>query len=154
VSAPASDVLAQDLGPGLDIGRGVRNVQCRLRHGPVRGQQRAGTHGWADSVHPFARTLRGGLRHRRSNDFGVVLNNSDIAVATVQLTSIPGLSRGGATRPQIEGLRVAKAESGQGVGTEFVEWAHNYRRAHGAELAQVTTDEAPERARAFYCQLG
>jgi GNAT superfamily N-acetyltransferase len=72
----------------------------------------------------------------------------------VQLTIIPGLSRGGATRLQIEGLRVAKAERAQGLGTALVEWAHNYGRVHGAQLAQVTTDEARERARAFYSRLG
>lgn len=90
----------------------------------------------------------------RSNYLGVVLNDSDVVVATIQLTVIPGLSRSGATRLQIEGLRVAKAERAQGLGTALVEWAHNYGRAHGAQLAQVTTDEVRERARAFYSQLG
>ncbi|WP_373198351.1 GNAT family N-acetyltransferase [Mycobacterium marinum] len=94
------------------------------------------------------------LVRNRSNYLGVVLNGSDMVVATVQLTIIPGLSRGGATRLQIEGLRVAKAERAQGLGTALVEWAHNYGRAHGAQLAQVTTDEARERARAFYRRLG
>ncbi|MEZ0053973.1 GNAT superfamily N-acetyltransferase [Mycobacterium sp. MAA66] len=90
----------------------------------------------------------------QSNYLGVVLNASDVVVATVQLTIIPGLSRNGATRLQIEGLRVAATERGQGLGTALVEWAHNYGRTHGAQLAQVTTDEARERAREFYCQLG
>lgn len=90
----------------------------------------------------------------RSNYLGVVLDGSDVVVATVQLTVIPGLSRGGATRLQIEGLRVAKSERAQGLGTALVEWAHDYGRAHGAQLAQVTTDEARERARTFYSRLG
>jgi GNAT superfamily N-acetyltransferase len=90
----------------------------------------------------------------RSNYLGVVLNGSDSVVATVQLTIIPGLSRGGATRLQIEGLRVAKAERAQGLGTALVEWAHDYGRAHGAQLSQVTTDGARERAQAFYGRLG
>ena len=90
----------------------------------------------------------------QSNYLGVVLNDSDVVVATIQLTVIPGLSRNGSTRLQIEGLRVAKAERGQGLGTALVEWAHNYGRAHWAQLAQVTTDEVRERARAFYRQLG
>ena len=90
----------------------------------------------------------------RSNYLGVVLNDSDVVVATVQLTVIPGLSRGGATRLQIEGLRVAKSERAQGLGTALVEWAHDYGRTHGAQLAQVTTDGARERARAFYGRLG
>ena len=90
----------------------------------------------------------------QSNYLGVVLDDSDAVVATVQLTVIPGLSRSGATRLQIEGLRVAKTERAQGLGTALVEWAHNYGRTHGAQLAQVTTDEVRERARAFYGQLG
>lgn len=90
----------------------------------------------------------------RSNYLGVVLNPSDMVVATVQLTIIPGLSRGGVTRLQIEGLRIAKAERSQGLGTALVEWAHDYGRAHGAQLAQVTTDGTRERARSFYCRLG
>lgn len=94
------------------------------------------------------------LVRNRSNYLGVVLNGSDMVVATVQLTIIPGLSRGGATRLQIEGLRVAKPEREQGLGTALVEWAHDYGQAHGAQLAQVTTDGARERARAFYCRLG
>jgi GNAT superfamily N-acetyltransferase len=80
----------------------------------------------------------------RYNYLGVVVDGSDVVVATVQLTIIPGLSRGGATRLQIEGLRVAKAERAQGLGTALVEWAHDYGRAHGARLSQVTTDEARE----------
>lgn len=90
----------------------------------------------------------------QSTYLGVVLNASDVVVATVQLTIIPGLSRNGATRLHIEGLRVAAAERGQGLGTALVEWAHNYGRTHGAQLAQVTTDEARERARKFYSRLG
>ena len=89
----------------------------------------------------------------RSNYLGVV-RDGDRIVATMQLTVIPGLSRGGSTRLQIEGLRVATKERSQGLGTAMLEWAHNFGRARGAHLAQVTTDEARERARAFYSRLG
>ncbi|MGX9672592.1 GNAT family N-acetyltransferase [Mycobacterium sp. HM-7] len=89
-----------------------------------------------------------------SNYLGVVRNCSDVIVATVQLTVIPGLSRGGSTRLQIEGLRVTAAERRQGLGTALVQWSHEYGRAHGARLAQVATDEAREQARAFYDGLG
>lgn len=89
-----------------------------------------------------------------ANYLGVVRNCSDVIVATVQLTVIPGLSRGGSTRLQIEGLRVTAAERRKGLGTALVQWSHEYGRAHGARLAQVTTDEAREQARAFYDRLG
>ena len=90
----------------------------------------------------------------RSNFLGVVRDDAGRIVATVQLTVIPGLSRGGSTRLQIEGLRVAPAERSQGLGTAMLEWAHDFGRSRGATLAQVTTDEARDRARAFYTGLG
>ncbi|OFI39950.1 peptide synthetase [Arthrobacter sp. SW1] len=89
-----------------------------------------------------------------SNFLGVVRNGADRIVATMQLTVIPGLSRGGSSRLQIEGLRVAASERSHGLGTAMLEWAHDFGRARGARLAQVTTDEARNRARAFYSRLG
>lgn len=90
----------------------------------------------------------------KSNYLGVVRNGADRIVATMQLTIIPGLSRGGSSRLQIEGLRVAATERSRGLGTAMLEWAHDFGRARGAQLAQVTTDETRERARAFYTRLG
>jgi GNAT superfamily N-acetyltransferase len=77
-----------------------------------------------------------------------------LVVATMQLTIIPGLSRRGSTRLQIEGLRVTPALRGKGLGTAMLEWAHEHGRARGAQLAQVTTDAARTRARDFYAKLG
>lgn len=89
-----------------------------------------------------------------SHYLGVVRDGADRIVATMQLTVIPGLSRGGSTRLQIEGLRVAPGERSQGLGAAMLEWAHDFGRARGARLAQVTTDEARDRTRAFYARLG
>lgn len=90
----------------------------------------------------------------RSQHLTVVRDDTDRIIGTMQLSVIPGLSRGGATRLQIEGLRVAATERSRGIGTAMLEWAHEYGRARGATLAQVTTDEARSRARAFYERLG
>ncbi|WP_028659910.1 GNAT family N-acetyltransferase [Nocardioides insulae] len=84
----------------------------------------------------------------------VVRDQADRIVGTMQLTIIPGLSRGGTTRLQIEGVRVATGERGRGLGTAMIEWAHDHGRARGATLAQLTTDNARERAHAFYARLG
>lgn len=89
-----------------------------------------------------------------SNYLGVVRDSADRIVATMQLTVIPGLSRGGSTRLQIEGLRVATAERSRGLGAAMLEWAHEFGRARGATLSQITTDEARDRTRAFYTRLG
>jgi GNAT superfamily N-acetyltransferase len=89
-----------------------------------------------------------------SQYLAVVRDESDRVVATMQLTIIPGLLRGGTTRLQIEGLRVAKADRSQGLGAAMLAWAHEHGRVRGASLAQVATDEARERARMFYERVG
>jgi GNAT superfamily N-acetyltransferase len=89
-----------------------------------------------------------------SQYLAVVRDEADVVVATMQLTIIPGLLRAGTTRLQIEGLRVAAAERSHGLGAAMLQWAHAHGRARGASLSQVATDEARERARTFYEQLG
>lgn len=75
-------------------------------------------------------------------------------VATMQLTLLPCLSRGGATRLQIEAVRVAAPSRGTGLGTALFDWAHRWGREQGAVLAQLTTDAARADARRFYERLG
>jgi GNAT superfamily N-acetyltransferase len=90
----------------------------------------------------------------RANYLAVVRSPGGSIVGSMQLTVIPGLSRGGATRLQIEALRVAPEERGHGLGSAMLGWAHDHGRAHGAGLAQVDTDEARLRARDFYARNG
>lgn len=99
-------------------------------------------------------TAFGAIARDGSHYLGVVRDDSDRIVGTMQLTVIPGLSRGGSTRLQIEGLRVARAERSQGLGAAMLQWAHEFGRARGARLAQVATDETRDRSRAFYTRLG
>lgn len=94
------------------------------------------------------------LTRDRSHHLAVVRSDADRIVGTMQLTIIPGLARGGATRLQIEGLRVAGPQRSRGLGAAMLDWAHDHGRARGATLAQVTTDEVRTRARAFYARLG
>ena len=75
-------------------------------------------------------------------------------VATLQLTLLEGLSRGGATRLQIEGVRVTGEISGRGLGTALLHWAHDYGRAHGASMVQLTSDKSRTAAHRFYRALG
>jgi ribosomal protein S18 acetylase RimI-like enzyme len=89
-----------------------------------------------------------------SQYLAVVRDESQRVVGTMQLTIIPGLLRAGTTRLQVEGLRVAAAARSHGLGSAMLAWAHEHGRARGASLAQVTTDEGRERARAFYERLG
>jgi GNAT superfamily N-acetyltransferase len=75
-------------------------------------------------------------------------------VGTLQLTIIPGLSRRGATRSIIEGVRVHADERGSGLGTRFIEWAIEESRRAGCQLVQLTSDKSRTDAHRFYERLG
>ncbi|RKW71543.1 GNAT family N-acetyltransferase [Galactobacter caseinivorans] len=94
------------------------------------------------------------VAREHSNYLGVVRDSDDRIVATMQLTIIPGLSQGGSSRLQIDGLRVAAPDRSQGLGSAMLEWAHDFGRARGAQMVQVSADNARERARDFYTRLG
>ena len=81
-------------------------------------------------------------------------DSSGEIIGTMQLTVLPGLSRSGTTRLQIEGVRITPELRGRGLGTAMLEWAHEHGRARGAGLAQLTTDVSRDGARAFYEKLG
>ena len=75
-------------------------------------------------------------------------------VGTLQLTIVPGLSRRGATRSIIEGVRVHADERGSGLGTRFIEWAIEESRKENCQLVQLTSDVTRTDAHRFYEQLG
>ena len=84
----------------------------------------------------------------------VVAERDGSVVGTLQLSVIPGLSRRGATRSIIEGVRIARDERGSGLGTELVTWAVAESRRLGATLVQLTSDVSRTDARRFYERLG
>lgn len=75
-------------------------------------------------------------------------------VGTLQLTIIPGLSRRGATRSIIEGVRIHADERGSGLGTQLIEWAIDESRDQGCQLVQLTSDRTRTDAHRFYERLG
>ncbi|MFF5648877.1 GNAT family N-acetyltransferase [Streptomyces collinus] len=75
-------------------------------------------------------------------------------VGTLQLTVIPGLSRRGATRSIIEGVRIHADERGSGLGTQLIEWAIDASREQGCQLVQLTSDRTRTDAHRFYERLG
>jgi GNAT superfamily N-acetyltransferase len=75
-------------------------------------------------------------------------------VGTLQLTIIPGLSRRGATRSIIEGVRVHADERGSGLGSQLIEWAIDESRKAGCRLVQLTSDMSRTDAHRFYERLG
>ncbi|MDH6545003.1 GNAT family N-acetyltransferase [Streptomyces sp. SPB4] len=75
-------------------------------------------------------------------------------VGTLQLTFVPGLSRKGATRSIVEGVRVHADERGSGLGTRFIEWAVERSRQENCQLVQLTSDVTRTDAHRFYERLG
>jgi GNAT superfamily N-acetyltransferase len=84
----------------------------------------------------------------------VVAERGGVVVGTLQLSVVPGLSRRGATRSIIEGVRVERSERGSGLGTELVTWAVEESRRLGCTIVQLTSDASRTDARRFYERLG
>ncbi|MGW7297127.1 N-acetyltransferase family protein [Streptomyces sp. NPDC054829] len=83
-----------------------------------------------------------------------VAERSGRIVSTLQLTIVPGLSRRGATRSIIEGVRIHADERGSGLGTQLIEWAIEESRRQGCSLVQLTSDASRTDAHRFYERLG
>jgi ribosomal protein S18 acetylase RimI-like enzyme len=75
-------------------------------------------------------------------------------VGCLQISFIPGLSRLGMWRGQIEAVRVAGAQRGSGVGRAMLLWAIEQCRARGCGLVQLTSDKRRADAHRFYARLG
>jgi GNAT superfamily N-acetyltransferase len=83
-----------------------------------------------------------------------VAERDGAVVGTLQLTISPGLSRRGAARAQVEGVRVRADERGSGLGTQLIEWAVEEARRQGCALIQLTSDASRSGAHRFYERLG
>ena len=83
-----------------------------------------------------------------------VRNDAGDVVGTMQLTVIPGLSRGGTRRLQIESVRVSSTLRGQGLGERMFAWAETVALDSGCSLLQLTTDTSRPDAHRFYKRLG
>lgn len=88
------------------------------------------------------------------NQLLAVAVDGEEVVGTLQLTFIPGLSRGGAWRGQIEAVRVESGRRGEGLGHRMFEWAIAECRDRGCGLVQLTTDKSRPDAHRFYEGLG
>jgi ribosomal protein S18 acetylase RimI-like enzyme len=91
---------------------------------------------------------------RDPNQLLAVVERGHEVIGCLQLTFIPGLSRLGMWRGQIESVRIAAAERGSGVGRTLFEWAITECRSRKCELVQLTTDKRRTDAHRFYEALG
>lgn len=84
----------------------------------------------------------------------LVLADETEIIGTMQLSFLPGLSLGGATRAQIEAVRVRDDHRGQGLGEQMFDWAVAEARRRGCSLMQLTTNKSRGDAHRFYERLG
>lgn len=88
------------------------------------------------------------------NQLLIVADRNGEVVGTFQLTFIPGLSRRGSWRAQIEAVRVSATARGTGLGTTLMKWAIEESRRRGCALVQLTSDKTRLDAHRFYTTLG
>jgi ribosomal protein S18 acetylase RimI-like enzyme len=89
-----------------------------------------------------------------ANQLMAVAKLSGEVIGYMQISFIPGLSRRGAWRGQLESVRIASHLRGRGIGEQFFRWAIEQCRARNCRLVQLTTDKQRGDALRFYERLG
>lgn len=92
--------------------------------------------------------------HAQQGNSVIVAVMEDQVVGVLQLTLIPGLSRGGMLRAQIESVRVSSQHRRHNIGKALFEHAINRARDAGCGLVQLTSDKQRTDAIRFYESLG
>jgi GNAT superfamily N-acetyltransferase len=88
------------------------------------------------------------------NQLLAVAERGGRVVGVLQFSFIPGLTRRGMCRGQIEGVRIVENERGGGIGRAMLEWAIAECGERGCGLVQLTSDERRPDAHRFYEALG
>jgi ribosomal protein S18 acetylase RimI-like enzyme len=88
------------------------------------------------------------------NQLLAVIEDEAGLAGCLQISFIPGLSRLGMWRGQIESVRIASRLRGAGLGRRMIEWAIEQCRARNCQLVQLTSDKSRTDALRFYESLG
>ena len=88
------------------------------------------------------------------HQFLAVVEKGGRIIGCLQISFIPGLSRLGMWRGQIESVRICKSERGHGYGEAFFQWAIAQCKERGCGLVQLTSDKQRKDAYRFYERLG
>jgi GNAT superfamily N-acetyltransferase len=83
-----------------------------------------------------------------------VIEDEGAVIGCAQLILIPGLSRRGMLRAQIEAVRIASSRRNAGLGRRLVAHLVDEARARGCGLVQLTSDRSRREAHSFYASLG
>jgi ribosomal protein S18 acetylase RimI-like enzyme len=89
-----------------------------------------------------------------SNQLLAVAEHDGTVVGCLQISFVPGLSKIGMWRGQIESVRIAASHRGGGLGRKMIEWAIAECRRRGCGIVQLTTDKSRLDAQRFYTSLG
>ena len=88
------------------------------------------------------------------NQYAAIFEINGETIGCLQITFIPGLSRRGSLRGQIEGVRVSRDFREKGYGAKMIAWAIKKCRDRGCRMVQLTSDKTRENAIQFYEKLG
>jgi GNAT superfamily N-acetyltransferase len=89
-----------------------------------------------------------------NNELWLAITAAGEVAGTLQLTFIPGLSRNGMRRAQVEAVRVRPDLRGHGIGGQMMRHVIERARSQGCGLVQLTSDLARTDAQRFYRRLG
>ena len=92
--------------------------------------------------------------HSDVNQYAAIFEINGEIIGCLQITYIPGLSRRGSLRGQIEGVRVSRDFRGRGYGARMIAWAIKECRDRGCRMVQLTSDRKRENAIQFYEKFG
>ena len=93
------------------------------------------------------------VQAQTGNEIIVAVDGGEV-IGCLHVTIIPGLSRLGMSRGQIESVRVDRRHRGKGVGEALLRQAIARAREAGCGLVQLTTDKSRADALRFYERLG
>ena len=88
------------------------------------------------------------------NQYAAIFEINGKTIGCLQITFIPGLSRRGSMRGQIEGVRISRDFRGKGYGSKMIAWAITVCRDRRCRLVQLTSDKKRDNAIQFYEKLG
>jgi len=89
-----------------------------------------------------------------ANQVLAVVEIDNVIAGCLQLSYIPGLSRSGMWRAQVESVRIGKDFRDKGLGRLMIEWAIIEAEKRGCGLVQLTSDIQRPQAIRFYEKLG
>ena len=92
--------------------------------------------------------------HDKNQLLAVAVNSNKNIIGTLQISFIPGISRLGAWRGQIEAVRISTKHRQSGLGRKMFDWAITQCQLRGCKLVQLTSDKSRPDAHRFYKSLG